>query len=42
MATVHLADKVSKKIDERFHFNSYTESMAGNAYEFEGVKKIKI
>lgn len=42
MATVHLADKVSKKIDERFHFNSYTESMAGNAYEFDGVKKIKI
>jgi len=42
MATVHLADKVSPKIDERFHFNSYTESMAGNAYEFDGVKKIKI
>ena len=42
MATVHLADKVSTKIDERFHFNSYTESMAGNAYEFDGVKKIKI
>ena len=42
MATVHLADKTSKKVDERFHFGSYTESMAGNAYDFEGVKKIKI
>ena len=42
MATVHLADKVSKKIDERFHFRSYTESMAGNAYDFDGVNKIKI
>ena len=42
MATVHLADKTHKKVDERFAFNSYTESMAGNAYDFEGVKKIKI
>lgn len=42
MATVHLADKTSSKVDERFAFNSYTESMAGNAYDFEGVKKIKI
>ena len=42
MATVHLADKTHSKVDERFAFNSYTESMAGNAYDFEGVKKIKI
>ena len=42
MATVQLADKTHKKVDERFAFNSYTESMAGNAYDFEGVKRIKI
>lgn len=39
---INLADKYSKKLDERFKANSYTQAYTSNDYEFDGVKSVKI
>ena len=42
MATINLASKYEKKLDERFKLSSITDSYAGKQYSFEGVNAIKI
>lgn len=39
---INLADKYSKKLDERFKANSFTQAFTSNDYEFDGVKSVKI
>lgn len=39
---INLAEKYSKKVQERFSIGSKTDSYAGKDYEFTGVKTIKI
>ena len=36
------AQKFSPKVDERFYHESYTKGAASNAYDFEGVRIVKI
>lgn len=42
MATINLATKYEKKLDERFKLSSVTDAYAGKQYDFEGVNAIKI
>lgn len=39
---INLADKYAKKVQERFSIGSKTDAYAGHAYDFTGVKTIKI
>lgn len=39
---VNLADKYSAKVAERFAHKAYSAGIAGNAYDFDGVKSIKV
>ena len=39
---VNLADKYSPKVAERFAHKAYSAGIAGNAYDFDGVKSIKV
>lgn len=41
MATINLATKYEKKLDERFKQSSLTDAYAGKSYSFEGVNAIK-
>lgn len=38
----NLADKYSAKVAERFAHKAYSAGIAGNAYDFDGVKTIKV
>lgn len=42
MATINLATKYEKKLDERFKLSSVTDAYAGKQYDFEGANAIKI
>lgn len=42
MATINLATKYEKKLDERFKLASVTDAYAGKQYDFDGVNSIKI
>ena len=39
---INLADKYSAKVAERFAHKAYSAGIAGNAYDFDGVKSIKV
>lgn len=39
---INLADKYQKKVAERFAHKAYSAGIAGNAYDFDGVKAIKV
>jgi N4-gp56 family major capsid protein len=39
---INLAEKYSAKVAERFHHKSYTAGVASDAYDFDGVKSIKV
>lgn len=39
---INLADKYSAKVAERFAHKAYSAGIAGNAYDFDGVKGIKV
>lgn len=42
MATQNLADRYSAKVAERFAHKAYSAGIASNAYDFDGVKSIKV
>lgn len=42
MATINLANKYEKKLDERFKLSSLTDAYAGHSYNFDGVNSITI
>lgn len=42
MATINLATKFEKKLDERFHLQSLTDVAVGNQYDWDGVNAIKV
>ena len=42
MAVINLTTKYSKRIDERFKLKSVTDAYAGDAYDWDGSKSIKI
>ena len=39
---VNLAEKYSKKVDERFKLKSLTEGIVNHDYDWDGVQTIKI
>lgn len=39
---INLADRYEKKVAERFAHKAYSAGIAGNAYDFDGVKGIKV
>lgn len=39
---INLADKYSPKVAERFAHKAYSAGIASNAYDFDGVKSIKV
>lgn len=42
MATPNLAEKYSPRVAERFAHKAYSAGIASNAYDFDGVKSIKV
>lgn len=42
MATQNLADRYEPKVAERFAHKAYSAGIASNAYDFDGVKSIKV
>lgn len=39
---INLAEKYSKKLDERFKANSFTQAWTSNDFDFDGTKSVKI
>ena len=42
MATINLATKFEKRLDERFRLQSLTDVACGNQYDWDGVNAIKV
>ena len=39
---MQLAEKFSSKVDERFEQKAYSQGVCGNAFDFDGVKTVKV